>query len=252
MKYQQTIVDMSADIERTLRASGLKPIGHGHKNVRARPGQAAARYYDHTLLKPQASRSQFEQLCVEARDWGVASVCLPPNRVRMATEMLVGNGVKVCTVIGFPCGYAVQETKAAETQSARNDGCKEFDMVLPIGIVKDRDAIGIYNDVRAVVQAAEGELVKVILETALLDDEEKIFAGLISIMAGAAMLKTSTGFAEQGATIADLRLLRAIAGEAVGVKASGGIRSAEFAAQCIAAGADRIGASATGTILGKK
>ena len=244
------IVQTGAEIQEVLARAGLQFVGHGRDDARATAGQAAARYYDHTLLKPQATRSQFEQLCREARQWGVASVCLPPNRVALAAEMLADSDVKVCTVIGFPCGYATAAAKRAETHIALTDGCREFDMVVPIGMVKDRDVLGVYNDVRAVVEAAEGQLVKVILETALLNDQEKIFASLVAIAAGAAMLKTSTGFADKGATIADLQLMRSLAGDTVGVKASGGIRDAEFAAHCLAAGADRIGASATGSILG--
>jgi deoxyribose-phosphate aldolase len=169
--------------------------------------------------------------------------------VGIAAEMLRGSGVKVCTVIGFPLGYNDPRSKADEVRRARELGCEEFDMVIPVGLLKDGNLIEVFCDVRAVVEAAEGLLVKVILETGLLSRDEKIAAGIVSLMAGAHFLKTSTGFFTTGATVEDVELLRAVAGENRGVKAAGGIRDFAFAESLIKAGADRIGASATLKIL---
>lgn len=221
------------------------------QSYRATPGQAMALYLDHTLLKQGAGRSEYAKLCREAREWGVMSVCVPSNRVILAVEQLAGSAVKVCTVVGFPWGYANTESKVTETKTAIAQGAREIDMVIAVGLLKDEDWVAAYRDIRAVVEAA-GELpVKVILETSELSLEEKIVGAYLACYAGAAFLKTSTGFASGGANIDDLHILRAIAGDRVGVKASGGVRTAEFAQACIAAGADRLGASASAVILGK-
>lgn len=208
-----------------------------------------ARYFDHTLLKPEARVEQYRTLCDEARRFGTRSVCVPPDRVGLCAELLDGSSVEVCTVIGFPLGYHTSSAKVTEVEMAASSGATEFDMVIPIGRMRDDGVEAVYDDVRAVVAAAGGHIVKVILETALLDDHQKVAAATAARHAGAAILKTSTGFASGGATEDDLRMFRLIAGADRGVKAAGGIRNLAFARACIAAGADRIGASATGAIL---
>lgn len=221
------------------------------QSYRAESGQDLARYIDHTLLKQGACRSDFVKLCREAREWNVWSVCVPSNRVILAVEQLAGSSVKVCTVVGFPFGYANTESKVSETKIAIAQGAQEIDMVIAVGLLKDEDWLATYYDVRAVVEAAGDVPVKVILETSELSLEEKIVGAYIACYAGAVFLKTSTGFAGGGAVIDDLHILRIIAGDKMGVKASGGVRGTEFAQACINAGADRLGASATGAILGK-
>ncbi|MEX2443540.1 MAG: deoxyribose-phosphate aldolase [Alkalispirochaeta sp.] len=208
-----------------------------------------ARYFDHTLLKPEATAAQYQMLCEQAREYGTRSVCVPPDRVELCGSYLAGSAVEVCTVIGFPLGYHSTSAKVTEVEMATSVGATEFDMVIPIGRLRDGDVNAIYDDVRAVVAAAGSQIVKVILETALLNDEQKVDAAAAAIHAGAAILKTSTGFSTAGATVEDLKLFRLIAGESRGVKAAGGIRDLSFARACVEAGADRIGASSTGAIL---
>lgn len=232
-----------------LRRSGLVPVPASKMPVRTPAGSPLAAYFDHTALKPEAGAAVFAALCGEAAAFGTASVCIPPNRVAGAAEMLRGTGVAVCTVIGFPLGYGDPRCKAEEVKQALSRGCREFDTVVPAGFVKDGDVETLFRDIRTTVEAAEGLLVKVILETCLLTEEEKILAGVTALLAGAHFLKTSTGFSSGGATVEDVRLLRLIAGGEGGVKASGGIRDLAFTRALIEAGADRIGASATVKIL---
>lgn len=229
---------------------GFKDVFPCPRSWRAKPGQAMAEYIDHTLLKPAASAENFERLCREALDWKVWSVCVPSNRVALASRLLAGSSVKVCTVVGFPLGYASTAAKVEETRAAIREGATEIDMVVPLGLVKDGDWLGVYRDIRSVVVAADSLLVKVILETSELGLEEKLLASWVACFAGAGFLKTSTGFASGGAQIDDLHILRTIAGSLVGVKASGGIRTPEYARSCIEAGADRLGTSSSGAILG--
>ncbi len=212
-------------------------------------GAPLAQYFDHTLLKPEATADQYRTLCEQAREYGTRSVCVPPDRVGLCRELLEGSNVEVCTVIGFPLGYHSTSAKVTEVEIAASAGAGEFDMVISIGRLRDGDVHAVYDDVRAVVAAAGTQIVKVILETALLTDEEKVDAAAAAVHAGAAILKTSTGFSTAGATVADLQMFRLIAGETRGVKAAGGIRDLSFARACIEAGADRIGASSTGAIL---
>ena len=209
-----------------------------------------ALYFDHTLLRVDATTEDFRTLFDEAASNGFYSVCIPPRVVPTAVRVLAGTNVKVCTVIGFPAGYTTTDAKVQETRICLQEGADEFDMVLPIGEVRDRNLPAVYDDVRAVVAAAPGRAVKVILETCYLADEEKVAAGITSILAGAAFLKTSTGFGPAGATIADVGLLRLVAGENVGVKAAGGIRDRKAAEAFVAAGADRIGSSSSVKIVG--
>jgi deoxyribose-phosphate aldolase len=206
---------------------------------------------DHTLLKPEATPDQIAQLCFEARKHGFASVCINPAHVKLAAELLKGSDAKVCTVVGFPLGATPPEVKAFEAQTAMDDGATEVDMVINIGAIKARDYETAARDVRAVVRAchARGVLVKVIIEAALLTDEEKVAACLIAKAAGADYVKTSTGFGPGGATAADVALMRRVVGPEMGVKAAGGIRTLADAEQMTAAGATRIGASAGVKIL---
>ncbi len=214
-----------------------------------RAPRTLAQRFDHTLLKVEARREDYQKLFKEAAEYGCYSVCVPPRVVAQAVRTLTASGVRVCTVIGFPAGYATTAGKVKEALQCREWGAHEFDMVLPIGELKDGDMVSVYEDVRAVVGAVEGAIVKVILETCYLTDEEKVAAGASALCAGAAFLKTSTGFGTGGATIADVKLLRALAGDQAGVKAAGGIRDRSTAEAFVAAGADRIGSSSTVGIL---
>ncbi len=205
-----------------------------------------ASFIDHTLLKPDAKPAQIEQLCAEAREHGFTSVCVNPSFVPLCVELLKGTAVAVCTVIGFPLGATSTAAKVAEAEEAIAQGAREVDMVIPIGWLKAGDQEYVSKDIAAVVKAAhEGQAIcKVIIETALLNDDEKVAACRIAAQAGADFVKTSTGFANDGATIADVALMRRTVGQSVGVKASGGIRSLADAEAMIAAGANRLGTSA--------
>jgi deoxyribose-phosphate aldolase len=201
---------------------------------------------DHTLLKPDATQQEIAQLCFEARKYGFASVCVNPTWVPLCAELLKGSPVKVCTVIGFPLGATSSETKVFETETAIRQGATEIDMVINIGALKARDLDLVAKDIRGVVNAAHshGAIVKVIIEAALLTDEEKTIASLLSKEAEADFVKTSTGFASGGATVHDVELMRKTVGPGMGVKAAGGVRTFEDAESMIRAGATRIGASA--------
>lgn len=205
-----------------------------------------ARMIDHTLLKPDATPDQIAQLCYEARKYEFASVCVNPSHVKMCAELLRGSPVKVCTVIGFPLGASSPEVKVFETETALRDGATEIDMVINIGALKGKDYDLVAKDIHGVVRMAHavGALVKVIIETALLTDEEKEIACLLSKEAGADYVKTSTGFSGGGATSEDIALMRRTIGPEMGIKASGGVKSYEDAKRMVFAGATRIGASA--------
>jgi deoxyribose-phosphate aldolase len=201
---------------------------------------------DHTLLKPDATPDQIAQLCFEARKHNFASVCVNPGWVELCAKLLQGSPVKVCTVIGFPLGATAPEVKVYETGNAIDHGATEIDMVINIGALKARDLELVARDIRGVVLASHerGAIVKVIIETSLLTDEDKVIACLVSKEAGADFVKTSTGFSGGGATVHDIELMRRVVGPAMGVKASGGVRTFEDADAMIKAGATRIGASA--------
>lgn len=201
---------------------------------------------DHTLLKPEATPEQVAQLCFEARKYSFATVCVNPAWVTLCSQLLQGSPVKVCTVTGFPLGASTPEVKAFETQKAIDQGATEIDMVINIGALKARDLELVAKDIRGVVTTAHarGVIVKVIIEAALLTDEEKTIACLLAKEAGADFVKTSTGFASGGATVHDVELMRRVVGPEMGVKAAGGVRTYEDAASMIKAGATRIGASA--------
>lgn len=203
-----------------------------------------AKMIDHTLLKTDAQKKDLDKLLLEAKKYNFMSVCVSPIWVKYAAEQLKDTNVKVCTVIGFPQGATPTEVKVFETKNAIENGATEVDMVIPVGVLKDKDYIAVENDIRAVVEAAKSKaLTKVIIETCLLTDEEKIMACKLSKSAGADFVKTSTGFSTAGATVKDIRLMRETVGEQMGVKASGGVRSREDADAMIRAGATRIGTS---------
>lgn len=207
------------------------------------------KYIDHTLLKPDASQEQIETLIEEAKKYDFASVCVNPTWVNFAAQALKATDVKVCTVIGFPLGANTPELKAFETSDAIQNGANEVDMVINIGALKSRNFDLVERDIRAVVEAAKGTLVKVIIETCLLTDDEKVKACQIAQKAGADFVKTSTGFSTGGATVEDVALMRKTVGPDMGVKASGGARSYEDALAFIKAGATRIGASSGVAIM---
>jgi deoxyribose-phosphate aldolase len=209
------------------------------------PGDLA-RYIDHTLLKPDASAADIDRLCAEAAEHRFAAVCINPTWVRRAAENLRGTDVTVASVIGFPFGAATSEVKAVEARRAIRDGAREIDMVINIGALKSGMFDEVREDIARVSDACReaGAANKVIIETALLTDEEKVIACQLARQAKADMVKTSTGYAAGGATVFDVALMREVVGPKMGVKASGGIRTAEDVQEMIAAGATRIGASA--------
>jgi deoxyribose-phosphate aldolase len=213
-----------------------------------------ARVIDHTLLKPEATAAEIDQLCLEAEQYLFASVCINPTWVKRAAERLRGTSVAVCTVIGFPLGATTSEIKAMEARRALRDGAREVDMVLNIGALKSGDLDLVLTDIEKVVDSAHevGAICKVILETALLTDEEKVVASALAKQAKADFVKTSTGFGPGGATVYDVALMRETVGPEMGVKASGGVRTTVDAEDMIAAGATRIGASAGIEIVGGK
>lgn len=205
-----------------------------------------AKIIDHTILKPEASVEAVEKICKEALEHKFASVCINPCHVALCSKLLKDSSVKVCTVIGFPLGATTKEVKVFETKNAIDNGAEEVDMVINIGALKDKNYDYVKEDIKAVVEAAKGKaLSKVIIETCLLTDDEKIIACKLSKEAGADFVKTSTGFSTGGATKDDVKLMRDTVGLDMGVKASGGVRSTEDALNVIEAGASRIGASAS-------
>lgn len=211
--------------------------------------QNYAAMIDHTLLKADATRDQIEKLCAEAKKYVFASVCVNPTWVKYSAELLAGTEVKVCTVIGFPLGASTSAVKAFETKDAIANGATEIDMVINIGALKNGEYDVVRDDIKAVVDAANGTLVKVIIETCLLTDEEKVKACELSVEAGADFVKTSTGFSTGGATAEDIALMRKTVGPDLGVKASGGVRNLEDMKKMIENGATRIGASSGVAIM---
>ncbi|UOB20328.1 deoxyribose-phosphate aldolase [Macrococcus armenti] len=208
-----------------------------------------AKYIDHTALKPETTKAQIEQLAHEAREYGFMSVCVNPAHVAYAKSLLEGTDVLVCTVIGFPLGANTPAVKAFETKDAIANGAGEVDMVINVGALKDKNYDLVAEDIKAVVDAAGDVTTKVIIETALLTEEEKVKACEIAQSQGADFVKTSTGFSTGGATKEDIALMRKTVGPVMGVKASGGVRSYEDVMKMIEAGATRIGASAGVQIL---
>ena len=211
-----------------------------------------AKYIDHTLLKPEATADEIDVLCDEAMEFGFASVCVNPTWVKRAADRLRGSDVVTCSVIGFPLGASTPEIKAMEARRALRDGAREVDMVLNVGGLKSGDLELVRTDIEKVVDSAHeaGAIVKVILETSKLTDEEKVIASALAKQAKADYVKTSTGFGGGGATVYDVALMRETVGPEMGIKASGGVHTAEEAEDMIAAGATRIGASAGVQIVG--
>jgi deoxyribose-phosphate aldolase len=220
-------------------------VRFGLTGAESEAAREVARHIDHTLLKPDANRDEILKVCEEGVRYGFASVCINPIWVREAACALRGSGVKVCTVIGFPLGANSPDTKAYEARRSIFDGASELDMVINIGALKSGDHDLVSRDIRAVVDVAHeyDYICKVIIETALLTDDEKVSACLIAKEAGADFVKTSTGFSKGGATAADVALMRRVVGGQMGVKASGGVRDLKQAQEMIQAGATRIGAS---------
>lgn len=207
-----------------------------------------AKKIDHTMLKADATKETIIRYCTEAKEYGFASVCVNSCHVPLVASELQGSGVLTCCVIGFPLGAMLTNAKAYEASEAVKAGAAEVDMVINVGAVRDKDWDFVKEDIKAVVDASKPAIVKVIIETCLLTDEEKVMVCQLSEAAGAAFVKTSTGFSTGGATIDDVKLMKKTVGDRLQVKASGGIRTPEFAAELIEAGADRIGAS-NGVIL---
>lgn len=207
------------------------------------PESTLAMCLDHTILKADATSTEISKLCDEAIEYGFRTICVNSSKVGLAAKLLNGHTTEPIAVVGFPLGAGTSSAKAFETKEAIKEGAKEIDMVVNVGALKDKDYAYVLHDIQAVVKAANHTPVKVILETCLLSKEEKIIACAISKAAGAAFVKTSTGFSKSGATVEDVALMRHIVGNNMGVKASGGVRTKEDALKMIAAGASRIGAS---------
>jgi deoxyribose-phosphate aldolase len=245
----QRCVQTCARNAKEIIAAGASRVTASEKLTRIDPSIAAL--IDHTILKPEATRADVVKICREAREYRFASVCVNPYWVPLVKAELSGSSVKVCTVVGFPLGATSTEAKVCETAAALRSGAQEIDMVINVGALRSGDTDAVKSDIRSVVRVAHeaGAIVKVILETALLDDTQKTVASTISKAAGADFVKTSTGFSTSGATVHDIALMRAAVGPHLGVKASGGIRTLEDVQAMTAAGATRIGASASVKIV---
>jgi deoxyribose-phosphate aldolase len=238
MEQVQPVVSAGAD--RIASTLGIAPTD-----------SAVAPMIDHTLLKPEASQDEIAQLCYEARKYQFASVCVNPSNVKLCAQLLESSGVPVCTVVGFPLGATPTDVKVFETQQAVREGATEVDMVINVGALKSRDYELVERDIASIARVchAGNAILKVIIEAALLTDEEKVVACQLAKVAGADFVKTSTGFGPGGATADDVALMRRVVGPAMGVKAAGGIRTFEDAQKMIAAGASRLGASASVKIM---
>ena len=230
-------------------AAGADRVSASERLTKIDPAIAAL--IDHTILKPEATRADVTKICREARQYGFASVCVNPYWVPLVRAELAGSAVKVCSVVGFPLGATSTEAKAAETAAALRSGAQEIDMVINVGALRSDDHDAVKFDMQQVVKLAHqaGAIVKVILETALLDDNQKAVACLLAKQAGADFVKTSTGFGPSGATAHDIALMRSVVGPGMGIKAAGGIRTLEDVRAMTAAGATRIGASASVKII---
>ncbi len=248
--WETNVVTQPKTIQ-NIMGVGAARIAAGLGIGEALPDKNLAGKIDHTLLKPDATPDEIRKLCDEAAKFKFASVCINPCYVSLCSNLLKGTGVKVCTVIGFPLGSNTTEVKRFEAEQAIQNGAEEIDMVMNVGQHKQGNYDYVFNDINQVVLTAKKNrlICKVILETALLTDEEKIRACLICKKAGADFVKTSTGFSKGGATVGDIALMKYVVGSTIGVKASGGIRSKEDAQAMIASGADRIGASASVKIV---
>jgi len=231
----------------TLLSIGANRIASTAGGVK--PREDLAGMIDHTILKPEATRAELEKVCAEARQWRFATVCVNASNIPLVAKLLDGSGVKPIAVVGFPLGAMTATAKAFEAREAVRSGAREIDMVINIGALKNKDYATVLDDICRVVAASKPYPVKVILETAGLTNDEKIIGCSLSKAAGAAFVKTATGFGPGGATVEDIQLMRRIVGPEIGVKASGGVRTAEDAKKMREAGADRIGASASVAIV---
>lgn len=255
---KEVLATLAAQFDRCDSPEGVRSVvGNGADRVSFHGDAASvpidlAQYIDHTALKPEVTAADIDQLCDEADEHKFASVCVNPTWVKRAAIRLRGSDVKVCSVIGFPLGASTPDIKAMEARRAIRDGAREVDMVLNVGMMRSGDYKGVLNDIEKVVDSAHesGVIVKVILETALLSDEQKVMASSLAKQAKADFVKTSTGFNGGGATVYDVALMRETVGPNMGVKASGGVRTASDVEDMIAAGATRIGASAGVQIVG--
>jgi deoxyribose-phosphate aldolase len=246
-------VTLRPEAVRNILNSGADRIGAKVGINGSQMDRELAAIIDHTLLKPDASREQLLKVCDEAKQFGFATVCVNSGNIPLVARELKGSPVKPIAVVGFPLGAATSQAKAFEAREAIRAGAEEIDMVINIGALKSRDYKKVYEDITAVVEASKPHKVKVIIETAQLNNEEKVIACTLAKTAGAAFVKTSTGFGGGGATVEDIELMRRIVGSDMEVKASGGIRTKEDAEKMVKAGADRIGASASVAIVtGKK
>jgi deoxyribose-phosphate aldolase len=231
----------------TLVSIGASRVGAAAGGIK--PKDDIAAMIDHTLLKPDATRADLEKVCDEARKWNFATVCVNASNIPLVAKLLAGSSVKPIAVVGFPLGAMTPTAKAFEAREAVRSGAREIDMVINIGALKSKDYQTVFDDICRVVTASRPWPVKVILETGGLSNDEKIVGCALSKAAGAAFVKTSTGFGPGGATVEDIALMRRIVGGDIGVKASGGVRSTEDALKMREAGADRIGASASVAIV---
>ncbi len=248
--WERNVVDQPLAVKEIIE-NGAERIAAGLGIGDELSDYSIARMIDHTLLKPEATPQEIVQLCSEAKTYHFASVCVNPSYVPLCKKELNGTDVKIATVIGFPLGATTTEVKRAEAEQALREGADELDMVIHIGRLKSGDYDYVFNDINQVVLAAKrvNAVCKVIIETALLTDEEKVKACLLAKKAKADFVKTSTGFSKGGATAGDVALMRYVVGSSVGVKASGGVRTMEDAKKMIASGASRIGASASVKIV---
>ena len=233
-----------------VRASAID-LPKRHEAPDTATDSAVAALIDHTILRPEASSEDVRRVCAEARQYGFASVCVNPSRVMLAASELRGSKAKTCSVVGFPLGATSTDAKKCEAELAIRSGAQEVDMVINVGALKDRDYKTVMNDIQDVAQVCRAgqALLKVIIEACLLDDREKAIACAIAKLAGADFVKTSTGFSKSGATTADVALMRQVVGPEMGVKAAGGIRTLEDLRAMVAAGASRVGASASVKIV---
>jgi deoxyribose-phosphate aldolase len=232
---------------RAIEEAGAARVGAPKGIGKIEPNMA--KLIDHTLLKPEATRDDIRKVCEEARKYSFASVCVNTSWVPMVKALLRGSGVKTCAVVGFPLGAMTPTAKAYEAREAVRQGADEIDMVINIGALRSRDYETVFEDICRVVKASGRALVKVILECSALDEEQKVIGCTLSKLAGAAFVKTSTGFGKGGATVEDVALMRRVVGAELGVKASGGVRTADDVTKMATAGATRIGASASVAIV---
>lgn len=247
----QTCADEAAALTEVSPRPSFTTVSPVSSQINLNSPHMVASLIDHTLLKPEATERDIASLCEEARPAGFASVCINPYWVRFAADLLSGSSVRVCTVIGFPLGANQVRTKISEAELALSEGARELDMVLNIGALRSHFFAAVQDEIAqlATLAHAGGAIIKVILETCLLTDEEKIKACLLSADAQADFVKTSTGFSKSGATIADVQLMRHSVGPSLGVKASGGVRTFNSLREMVAAGATRIGTSSGVSIL---